>query len=105
MNVAPFLKILNRAVGLAPDSLSRSGIELAVRARMRETATTEKSYLGLIRTSDKELAELVEEIVVPETWFSGIANRLNFFLKLLPGVVMNFGCLVRRVPPERNHTP
>ena len=69
MNVAPFLKILNRAMGLAPDSLSRSGIELAVRARMRENATTEKSYLSLVRTSDEELAELVEEIVVPETWF------------------------------------
>ncbi|ACS81747.1 CheR family methyltransferase [Maridesulfovibrio salexigens] len=69
MNVAPFLKILNRAMGLAPDSLSRSGIELALRARMRETATTEKSYLSLVRASDEELAELVEEIVVPETWF------------------------------------
>ena len=62
------LKILNRAMGLAPDSLSRSGIELAVRARMRETGSQESSYLSLLRTSDEELAELVEEIVVPETW-------------------------------------
>lgn len=85
MNVAPFLKILNRAVGLAPDSLSRSGIELAVRARMRETATTEKSYLGLIRTSDKELAELVEEIVVPETWFFRDSKPFELLFETVAG--------------------
>ncbi|TIH13018.1 chemotaxis protein CheR [Marinifilum sp. JC120] len=69
MNLEPFLKILNRAMGLAPDSLARSGIELAVKARLRETGCDEKGYLSLLRTSEVELAELVEEIVVPETWF------------------------------------
>ncbi len=69
MNLEPFLKILNRAMGLAPDSLARSGIEMAVKSRMREAGTNENSYLSLLRTSDGELAELVEEIVVPETWF------------------------------------
>ncbi|WP_320006722.1 protein-glutamate O-methyltransferase CheR [Maridesulfovibrio sp.] len=69
MDIIPFQRILNRAVGLAPDSLASSGIRLALKARMRETGCTEKEYLALLRTSDKELYELVEEIVVPETWF------------------------------------
>ncbi|NDV24234.1 protein-glutamate O-methyltransferase CheR [Desulfovibrio sp. JC022] len=69
MNLEPFLKILNRAMGLAPDSLARSGIELALKARMRETGQSENGYLKLLRTCDGELSELIEEIVVPETWF------------------------------------
>lgn len=69
MNLEPFLKILNRAMGLAPDSLARSGITMAVKSRMRETGYSEGEYLSLLRTSGGELSELVEEIVVPETWF------------------------------------
>ncbi|NDV26335.1 CheR family methyltransferase [Desulfovibrio sp. JC010] len=69
MNLDPFHKILNRAMGLAPDSLARSGVKLALKARMRETGCDEKQYLALLRSGDNELSELVEEIVVPETWF------------------------------------
>ncbi len=69
MNLEPFHKILNRAMGLAPESLASSGIKLALKARMRETGCDESHYLALLRSNDLELAELVEEIVVPETWF------------------------------------
>ncbi|WP_320173822.1 CheR family methyltransferase [Maridesulfovibrio sp.] len=85
MNVEPFLKILNRAMGLAPDSLSRSGIELAVRVRMRETGSSEVSYLSLLRTSDEELAELVEEIVVPETWFFRDSKPFELLFETVAG--------------------
>ncbi len=69
MNFEPFHKILNKAMGLSPDSLGRSGIKHALSVRMRETGCDEQQYLKLLRTKKEEQAELVEEIVVPETWF------------------------------------
>ncbi|WP_419781685.1 CheR family methyltransferase [Maridesulfovibrio sp.] len=85
MNLAPFQKILNRAVGLAPDSLSSSGIRLALKARMRETGCTEKEYLALLRSSEKELSELVEEIVVPETWFFRDGKPFDLLFEMSAG--------------------
>ncbi|WP_320171460.1 CheR family methyltransferase [Maridesulfovibrio sp.] len=69
MNLEPFHKILNKAMGLSPDSLGRSGVAHAVGVRMRITGCDEERYLALLRASEEEQAELVEEIVVPETWF------------------------------------
>ncbi|CCO23137.1 CheR family methyltransferase [Maridesulfovibrio hydrothermalis] len=74
MNLEPFHKILNKALGLSPDSLGRSGVKYALSSRMRETGCDEKKYLSLLRSSTEELAELVEEIVVPETWFFRDSN-------------------------------
>ncbi|WP_432738652.1 CheR family methyltransferase [Maridesulfovibrio sp. FT414] len=69
MNLEPFNKILNKAMGLSADSLSRSGIVHAIKARMRQTGCDEYSYLNLLRSSEEECSELIENIVVPETWF------------------------------------
>lgn len=69
MNLEPFYKILNKAMGLSPESLGRSGISHALSKRMRVTGCNEKSYLKLLVESIEEQGELVEEIVVPETWF------------------------------------
>lgn len=89
MNLEPFLKILNRAMGLAPDSLARSGIEMALKARMRETGINENGYLSLLRTSDGELAELVEEIVVPETWFFRDSKPFDLLFETVVGCKNN----------------
>ena len=85
MNLVPFQKILNRAVGLAPDSLASSGIRLALKARMRETGCTEKEYLALLHTSEEELSELVEEIVVPETWFFRDGRPFDLLFEMSAG--------------------
>lgn len=69
MNLEPFQKILQNAMGLAPDSLGKSGIQYALQVRMRATACSEAQYLTLLKDDQFELAELIEEIVVPETWF------------------------------------
>lgn len=69
MNLEPFHRILNKAMGLSPDSLGRSGVKHALSARMRITGYDEKQYLALLRSSKEEQNELIEEIVVPETWF------------------------------------
>ncbi|OEU71617.1 MAG: chemotaxis protein CheR [Desulfovibrio sp. S3730MH75] len=69
MNLEPFKKILKRAMGLAPDSLGKSGVKHALQVRMRELGCDEAEYLNVLRNDEREVAELVEEVVVPETWF------------------------------------
>ncbi|SMF33208.1 CheR family methyltransferase [Desulfovibrio gilichinskyi] len=69
MNLEPFQEILKNAMGLAPDSLGKSGIQYALQVRMRVTGCSEDEYLTLVQNDKLELSELIEEIVVPETWF------------------------------------
>jgi chemotaxis protein methyltransferase WspC len=62
-------QLLNREIGLAPNSIGAKAIELAVRARMGTCrATSVDAYLGRLSEPDERRA-LVEEIVVSETWF------------------------------------
>lgn len=104
MNLEPFLKILNRAMGLAPDSLARSGIEMAVKSRMRETGINENGYLSLLRTSDGELAELVEEIVVPETWFFRDSKPFELLFETVAGC-RNYDFRVLSAPCSTGEEP
>ncbi|WP_031484524.1 CheR family methyltransferase [Maridesulfovibrio frigidus] len=69
MNLEPFKKILKKAMGLAPDSLGKSGVKHALQVRMRELGCDEAQYLNVLRNDEREVSELVEEVVVPETWF------------------------------------
>jgi chemotaxis protein methyltransferase WspC len=59
-----------RVYGLDPASLGASAVRIAVQARMRHRGVkTLEDYATLLGSSEVELAELVEEMVVPETWF------------------------------------
>ncbi len=81
MNLEPFHRILNKAIGLSPESLGRTGVTHALSARMRATGCNEDSYLKLLRGSEIEQAELVEEIVVPETWFFRDGKPFDFLFE------------------------
>jgi chemotaxis protein methyltransferase WspC len=62
--------LLGHHIGLDPASIGASAVNAAVRARRTATgATTEAAYAGLLRTRPDELRALIEELVVPETWF------------------------------------
>jgi chemotaxis protein methyltransferase WspC len=61
---------LNRVIGLDVHSLGSSLIALAVRTRMKKRGIVPLAdYAALLGESGAEWQELVEEIVVPETWF------------------------------------
>jgi chemotaxis methyl-accepting protein methylase/chemotaxis signal transduction protein len=61
---------LRRRIGLNPDSIGPTAIDQAIDARMRQTAPTSISeYARRLETAPAELQDLVNEIVVPETWF------------------------------------
>ena len=69
----PFLsikKLLHQKIGLNASSIGDSSIERAVKHRLASNSITEvKEYYELLLKNVEELNDLVEEIVVPETWF------------------------------------
>jgi chemotaxis protein methyltransferase WspC len=62
--------ILNRGIGLDAQSIGTSLIAAAVRARMNRRGFKDTAaYAEVLSASETEFQGLVEEIVVPETWF------------------------------------
>ena len=63
-------KLLHQKIGLNASSVGDSSIERAIKHRLEANKLTDvKSYYEMLLGSSTELAELVEEVVVPETWF------------------------------------
>lgn len=61
---------LNQFIGLDAGSLGPSAISSAVRTRMKKLSVKQtEDYVSLLATSEAELQELIENIVVSETWF------------------------------------
>jgi chemotaxis protein methyltransferase WspC len=71
MEIRPHIEaFLREAIGLSAASIGPSGIDSAVRDRMRQHAVlNEHDYLSLLRASALEEEALIERIIVPETWF------------------------------------
>ena len=69
----PFLsikKLLQQKIGLNASSVGDSSIDRAIRQRLSSNKLDSvKEYYELLLANSAELAELVEEVVVPETWF------------------------------------
>jgi chemotaxis protein methyltransferase WspC len=63
--------LLKEAMGLHAASIGSSSVERAVRVRLAGCgAATMEEYWEKLRHSRSELQELIEVVVVPETWFS-----------------------------------
>lgn len=70
MPVADFASLLRRAIGLDAASIGTSAIESAVKIRMRACKLKDSAaYWGLLQSSEPEVQELIEAVIVPETWF------------------------------------
>ena len=62
--------VLRRRMGLQASSIGSATVELAIRARMSEVgAATPEAYLARLQETPAELDELIEAVVVPESWF------------------------------------
>jgi len=67
---AEFEGLLKRRIGLDADSIGSSTIERAVRARLRACELEDvRTYWHRVCESGAELQELIEAVIVPETWF------------------------------------
>jgi chemotaxis protein methyltransferase WspC len=63
--------LLKQAMGLHAASIGSASVERAVRVRLAACgAATMEEYWDRLRGSRGELQELIEVVVVPETWFS-----------------------------------
>jgi chemotaxis protein methyltransferase WspC len=70
MSVDRFERLLKEVIGLDAASIGSSAIERAVRTRQRLTCSVDlTAYWELVTGSDAERQHLVDEVVVPETWF------------------------------------
>ena len=68
--VAEFASLLNETMGLSADTVGLSVIESAVRARLSACKSKDLSaYWERVHACDGELQELIDAVIVPETWF------------------------------------
>jgi len=76
--------LLKRQMGLDAASIGSSAIEGAVRARVTACNLPDiDAYRDLVSHSEQEMQELIEAIVVPETWFFRDAEAFNALTRVL----------------------
>lgn len=62
--------LLQKVMGLKVTSIGKSTLDRSVKKRMNVLTITDKNvYVKLLNSSALELKELIEEVVIPETWF------------------------------------
>lgn len=70
MNVAAVLALLRERTGIDPDTLGAGAVQTAVRARLHRLGVRDvAAYARQLQADADEFGRLVEEVVVPETWF------------------------------------
>ena len=66
----PIHALLQKSMGLQVESIGAHSVERAVNRRSKALGLADRTaYLEILKTVPEELKELVEEVVVPETWF------------------------------------
>jgi chemotaxis protein methyltransferase WspC len=82
--------LLQKAMGLKVTSIGKTTLDRSIQSRMKALFMQDKeAYVEKLQSSALELKELIEEVVIPETWFfrdKEPFNILNQFLvtKWLP---------------------
>ena len=70
MNSTSITCLLQKTIGLDITSVGNGAVRGAIEQRMKETGSAnESTYFNMLQSSPTEMAALVEEVVVPETWF------------------------------------
>lgn len=70
MSIARFEDLLERTMGLDAASIGISAVKHALEMRMQAQAVeSQDAYWDLLQHSRAELQQLIETVVVPETWF------------------------------------
>ena len=68
--IAEFANLLNRTMGLSADTVGLSVIESAVKTRVSACRSKDlQDYWEHVHARAAELQELIDEVIVPETWF------------------------------------
>jgi chemotaxis protein methyltransferase WspC len=76
--------LLKQAMGLDVATVGRTALDHAVRSQMNLCGLRDsESYWERLQTSKAELQELIEAVVVPETWFFRDREAFNALAKLV----------------------
>ena len=68
-NLAEVFRLLRERAGMEPESVGCGGIESVVRRRISASgADSPQTYARRLSTDTAEFSELLEELLVPETW-------------------------------------
>ncbi len=70
MSLSAIIELLRTRIGLEPQSLGANALPEAINRRMRALKVDDAdAYAALLAASPLEFDELVNDVVVPETWF------------------------------------
>src|SRR4051794_40720801 len=84
MNLGPVVELLGQRIGLDPESLGSNVFPAATAEHMRELGLVDAvAYAACLAEYPKRFQELVERLVVRETWFI----RGPELFGLLPGLL------------------
>lgn len=84
MDLTEFQKLLKQTMGLDAASVGESAIDRAVQRRLAACSLEDRdAYLAFVRSSDAELQELIEAVIVPETWFFRDAEAYRALVKVV----------------------
>ena len=63
-------ELLQKTIGLKVNAIGKPTVDRAVRSRMKALSLTDKdTFVKKLKSSPVELRFLIEEVVIPETWF------------------------------------
>lgn len=86
MSLTTIESLLEKEIGVCVDAIGPEVIAKAVRLRVAECGLADiKAYLGFVKTSEKEQRNLIEAVVVPETWFFRNKNSFAFLANYVTG--------------------
>lgn len=84
MTQPDFDGLLREAIGLDANSIGSNTLDRAVKSRLVNLGiTSTQSYWDYLQSSNDELQELIEAVVVPETWFFRDREAFGAMVRLL----------------------
>ena len=88
--------LLRKTIGLKITSIGKANLERSIQRRMKSLAIDDKdAYIKKLKASSLELKELIEEVVVPETWFFRDSEPFKAMIQYL----------ITRWAPKHAHDP
>ena len=85
MSLAAIEALLKQTMGLDVHTMGESSIQRAAQRRLEQLGRDEdyNAYYGILHQSQAELQALIEEIVVPETWFFRDQRPFEAFKRMI----------------------
>lgn len=92
MSLAPIKEFLREVIGLDAETVGASVLEGAIRKHMQSVGTEDvTAYLSEIKISPAKTKELIESVVVNETWFFRQSDGFKYLKDIVSQAQRRFG--------------